>query len=132
MRWRSIGNDVAHRGDPRRELRVVHEHDEIGVVEQVAQLGFDVAVVDVHRDRAQLVGREDRLDERVAVEPVDADVVARADALRRKVMREPVRPLLELRVRPRLVGDDQRDPIGDGVDDVLGEISDVPGHRPPS
>ena len=64
----------------------------------------------------------------MAVEPVDADVVAGPDALRREVVREAVRPLLELRVRARLVGDDQRDPIGDGVDDVLGEICDVPGH----
>ena len=47
-----------------------------------------------------------------------------------EVMREPVGPLLELRVGAGLVGDDQRDPIGDGVDDVLGEICDVPGHGP--
>ena len=59
---------VAHGGDARRELRVVHERDEVGVVEEVAQLGFDVAVVDVDRNRAQLVGGEDRLDELVAVE----------------------------------------------------------------
>ena len=119
---------LAHCRDARRELRVVHERDEIGVVEEVAQLGLDVAVVHVHRDGAQLVGREDRLDERVAVQAVDADVVAGPDALGREVVREPVGPLLELRVRAGLVGDDQRDPIGDAVDDVLGEICDVPGH----
>ena len=54
---------LAHRRDARRVLRVVHERDEVGVVEQVAQLGLDVAVVHVDRDRAQLVGGEDRLDE---------------------------------------------------------------------
>ncbi len=121
---------LAHRGDARRVLRVVHERDEIGVVEEVPQLGFDVAVVHVHRHRAQLVRGEDRLDERVAVQAVDADVVAGTDSLRREMVRQPVGPFLELGVGAGLVGDDQRNAIGDGVDDVLGEISDVPGHGP--
>ena len=104
---------IAHGRDARRVLRVVHEGDEIGVVEEVAELGLDVAVVHVHGNRAQLVGREDRLDERVAVHAVDADVIALADALRLEVVRQPVRPLLELGVGAGLVGDDQGDPIGD-------------------
>jgi hypothetical protein len=121
---------LAHGGDARGVLRVVHERDEVGVVEEVPKLGFDVAVVDVHRDRAQLVRGEDRLHESVAVHAVDAHVVAGSDSLRGQMVRQPVGPFLELGVRAGLVGDDQRDPIGDGVDDVFGEISDVPGHGP--
>ena len=106
----------------------MHERDEIGVVEQVPQLGFDVAVVDVDRDRAQLVRGEDRLDELVAVERVDADVVAGPDALRGEVVREAVRVLLELARTSAPVADDDRDPVGDRVGDVFDEICDVPGH----
>ena len=121
---------VAHRGDARRVLGVVHERDEVGVVEQVPQLGLDVAVVHVDRDRAQLVGGEHRLDELEAVEPVDADVVAGADAVGGEVVREPVGARLELRVGLDPVADDQRDPVGDGVDGVFDEVGDVPGHAP--
>ena len=89
---------VADRRDARPVLRVVHERHQVGVVEQVAQLGLDVPVVDVDRDRPQLVRGEDRLDELEAVERVDADVVARPDAVAGEVVREPVRALLELGV----------------------------------
>ena len=82
---------IADRGDAGCELRIVDERDEVRVVEQVAQLGLDVAVVDVDRNRAQLVGGEDRLDELHAVEAVDADVVARADTLGVQVVCELVR-----------------------------------------
>ena len=74
--------------------------------------------------------------ERAEVRPVLQQLLAvlaqqtSADPLRREVVCEPVRAFLELRVGARLVGDDQRDPIGDGIDDVLGEIRDVPGHDP--
>ena len=93
---RSNGSDSRTASMRGPELLVVHERDEIGVVEQVPQLGFDVAVVDVDRDRAQLVRGEDRLDELVAVERVDADVVAGPDALRGEMVREPVRVRFEL------------------------------------
>ena len=52
----------------------------------------------------------------------------RADALRRQVVREPVRARVELRVGHDPVADDERHPIGDGVDGVLDEVGDVPGH----
>ncbi len=119
---------LPHRRDTGRELRIVHEHHQIGILEQIAELGLDVAIVDVDRDRAQLVRREDRLDELVTVEAVDADVIPGSHALGREVMRQPVRALLQLRVRARLVGDDEGDPIGNAVDNVFGEICDVPRH----
>ena len=121
---------LAHRGDARRELRVVHERDEIGVVEEVAQLGLDVAVVHVDRHRAQLVRGEDRLDELVAVEAVDADVVARPDALcRRGDARAGWRSPRAARRSRRRSPTIERDPVGDGVDDVLDQVCDVPGHE---
>ena len=62
--------------------RRVHEHpDHVGVVEQVAQLVLDVAVVDVDRDGPELEGGEHRLEVLGAVGQVDADVVAGPDAL---------------------------------------------------
>ncbi len=106
----------------------MHERDEIRVVEEIAQLGFDVAVVDVDRDGAQLVRGEDGLHESVAIEAVDPDVVAGLDTLGLEMVGETVCPFLELGVGAGLVGDDHCDPIGDRVDDVLDEICDVPGH----
>ena len=48
--------------DERTELGLVHQRDEIRVVEEVAQLLGDVAVVDVDRDRPRLVAAEHRFD----------------------------------------------------------------------
>ena len=74
---------VAHGPDAGRELAVVDDGLEVGVVEEVAQLVLDVAEVHVHRDGPDLVGGEHRLDPLDAVRAVDADVVAGLDALRR-------------------------------------------------
>jgi hypothetical protein len=46
---------VTRRGNDRPVLALVHERHEIGVVEQVAHLLFDVAEVDVHDPRPDLV-----------------------------------------------------------------------------
>ena len=67
-RCRSIGSESRTAAIRGANSRVVHQRDEVGVVEEVAQLVLDVAVVDVDRDRAQLVGGEHRLDELEAVE----------------------------------------------------------------
>jgi hypothetical protein len=40
---------------------------------------------------------------------------------------EAVRSLVELTIRPAAIADDERDPIGDGVDRVLDQVRDVPG-----
>ena len=85
-----------HARDERSELGLVHERDEVGVVEQVAQLVGDVAVVDVDRHRAGLEAAEHRLDPLGAVDRVDADVLTRLDADVDEVVGETGRPLVEL------------------------------------
>ena len=57
-------------------LALVDERDEVGVLEEVAQLLLDVAEVDVHDARPDLVDREHRLDPLDAVRREDADVIA--------------------------------------------------------
>ena len=93
---RSFGQARQHRRDVRPELGLEDERDEVGVVEQVAQLVDDVAVVDVDRHGARLEAAEHRLDPLGAVERVDADVLARLDAHVAEVVREAVRALVEL------------------------------------
>jgi hypothetical protein len=119
---------VFYRLDPGGEAAVVDQRLEIRVVEQVAELVLDVAIVHVDRDGAQLVGAEHALDELDAVEGVDPDVIAGADPDRGQVVGEPVRALLELGVGPPLVAADQRLPVGREVDDALDQIGDVPFH----
>ena len=71
-----LGQAGEHGRDESAELGFVHERDQIGVVEQVAQLVGDVPVVDVDRNRAGLEAADHRLDPLGAVERVDADVLA--------------------------------------------------------
>ena len=70
--------------------RSKHDHDGVGVVEDVARLVGDVAVVDVDRDGAGLVRAEHRLDPLGAVPGVDRDLVARLDAVLEEMMGEAV------------------------------------------
>ena len=118
---------VAHGIDPRRELGVVHEGLEIRVVEQIAQLVLDVAVVHVDGDGAQLVGRQHRFDVLRAVVHVAADVVAGADATFGQGVREPVGAIFELGVRQRARRRDQCGALGHTIDGSLGEVSEVEG-----
>jgi hypothetical protein len=120
---------VSHCADPGRELAVVHDRLEVGVVEEVPELLLHVAVVDVDGHGARLVRAERGLDPLDAVEPVDADVVARPDALRQQVVGEPVGPLLQLAVRAALVADHQDLSIGHRVHGVLEEVRDVVRHE---
>ena len=62
-------------GDCRCEVVVEHERDGVGVVEQVCELGADVAVVHVHRDRAELLRRVERLEVLGRVHAHDRDLV---------------------------------------------------------
>ncbi len=70
-----VGQPVADRGDPRRELGVVDQRAGLGVGEQVDQLLLDVAVVDVERRHPGAVAADHRLEVLVAVAQVDAEVV---------------------------------------------------------
>src|SRR5262249_24945966 len=46
----------------------------------------------------------------------------------REMVREPVRPRLEVGVRIDPIAGDQRDPLGDGIDGVLDQVGEVQGH----
>ena len=100
---------------------VVGEVDELGVADEGAclrvledepELGRGEAPVDRHRDRAEVVGREDRREELDAVVGEQADDVARADVARLQPAGERGRPFRHLLIgdgrvaadRDRLVG----------------------------
>ena len=119
-----------HRRDVRAELGFEDERDEIGVVEQVAQLLDDVAVVDVDRHGARLEATEHRLDPLGAVERVDADVLAGQHADVAEVVRDAVRPLVELAVGEAAVAGDERDAVGRGVGDGFEQVGEVELHAP--
>jgi hypothetical protein len=119
---------VADALDPRRELTRVDQPDQVGIVEQIAELVLDVAVVDVDPDRAQLEDRPERLDPLDRVVGVDAHVVARPDALRRQVVRELVRARVHLRVRAALAFGDQVLALRKRVDGVLEQIGEIELH----
>ena len=90
----SSGSVAAHRVELRRELAVEHDRLGVGVVEEVAQLVLDVAVVHVDRHRAELERGEHALEVLDAVVEVERDVVAGADAEPGEVVREPVGALV--------------------------------------
>ena len=69
---------------------------EVGVGEEIAELGLHVAVVHVHRHRAELERGEHALEVLVAVEEPQPDVVARDDALRGEHMGQSRRALVEV------------------------------------
>ena len=66
-----------HGGDPRRELPVVHQRDQVRVGEHVPQLVLDVPVVDVDGGRAELARRDQRLDGLDGIARVEPDVIPR-------------------------------------------------------
>ncbi len=62
------------------EFRFVEQHARLGVVEDLAQLGWREARVDRQRDRADSRRREDGLEERGAIREHDRDTIAARDA----------------------------------------------------
>ena len=116
-------------GDARRKLAMVDQRDAVRVFEQVAQLVFDVAEVDVHGDGADLERAERSLDPLVAVVRVDADVVARADAARLQEVREAVRTLVELREREAAIAVHERLALRHVVGDALEEVGEIEMHH---
>ncbi len=69
--WK-IGEDL---GEHRCELRLDDDRPRLGVVEQVAKLVGDVAVVDVERGDAGLPAADHHLEVLDAVEQIDGEVV---------------------------------------------------------
>ena len=115
--------------EPISELGVVHDDDAVGVLDEIGQLIFDVAEVDVDRHGAQLEGGQHGLDPGHAVVRVDADVVTGADAEGGEPMRDLVCPALELGIGEVVVSDDECGPIRHTVGRVLEEIGDVVRHE---
>ncbi len=106
----------------------MHQRHHVGVVEQVLQLAFDVAEVDVDEDGARLDDAQHRDDDLDAVSAVQADLVVLLDAVVDEIVRQPVGLLLQLGIGQLLTTADQGDAIGHSVDSVLGEVGDVQGH----
>jgi len=115
--------------DPRRELPLVHERLQIGVLEQVRELALDVPVVDVHPHRPQLEHGPEGLDPLDRVVGVDPHVVAGSDPVVREVVREAVGALLHLGVGAALTLRDQVLASSEVVGGVLEQVSQVELHR---
>lgn len=95
------------------------QRDHVGVVEQVAQLALDVAVVDVHQDGTRLDDAEHRDDDLDAVSAVEAHLVVLFSPLLEQIVSKAVGLLLQLGVGQLLVAADQGDTLGHSVDGVL-------------
>ena len=115
-------------GDQGRVGTLVQQRHHVRVVEQVVQLAFDVAVVDVDGHGADLEDRQQRHDVLDAVLRVDPDVLAGLHPAAREVVRQPVGVGLELGVGHPALAHLDHVTLGDDVDGVLEEISDVDGH----
>ncbi len=154
---RLVGHDVGTRGvDPRTVLdhhqvkgsrrlepgqRFGHQAGqgpledqdvEVGVVDHVAELGGDVAIVDVHRYRPRLVAADHGLGPLGPVVGEDADVGAGGNTRGGQVMGEPVGPLVELAVGEAFGPRHQRQAVGDGVDhhfEQIGQVEPPRTHR---
>jgi len=123
------GHVLAHGRDRRPEAPVEHEGDEVGVGEEVLELTFHVAVVHVHGDGSDLVGPEHPFDVLGAVEQLEPDVVAPADAGTSQMVRQAVGALLELGVRHPAFDRGERGAIAVGISDMLEQLRQVVRHR---
>ena len=122
---RRLGQHVGH---PVGVATLVHERHHVRVVEQVLQLAFDIAEVDVDQDRTGLDDAQHRDDDLDAVPAIEPDLVVLLDALVDEVVGQAIGPLLQLGVRQRLVTRNEGDAVRHGVDGVLGEIGDIQSH----
>ena len=123
-----LGHAGEDGGDVRAELGFENQRDEVGVVEEVAQFLDHVPVVDVDRHDARLEAAEHGLDPFGPVERVDADVLAGDDPDVAQVVRDPVRPLVELPEGEAPVAGDDRGAVGNGVGDDLEQVGEVEFH----
>ena len=107
------------------------EDDRLGVavVEQVAELFLDVAVVHVHGNGSDLERREHALEVLGAVQEVQRDVIAGADTALCERVREAVHALLGVRVGQPPVAAHERLAIRHRVGDLLPKIGEVVLHR---
>ncbi len=122
---REVGPDVC---DHRTELGLVHDCREIGIVEQVAQLLFDVAVVHVDRRDARFEAADHRLEPFGAVVRIDADPRSRFDAGRTEMVRETRGALVELCERQPAVAGNERETVRHVTGNQLEKIGQVHLH----
>ena len=109
----------------RGQLTLVHERPDVGVAEDMLQLGRDVAVVDVDGHGADLERRQHALHVLGAVEELDADVVAGPDACAEEVVGQAVGALLQLGVGEPALAAHQRHPFRHGLGHALEEVGQV-------
>ena len=132
MKRVQLGQRRADRGELRRELAVEHDRAHVGVVEQVAQLVLDVAVVDVDRHRAELERGEHALrgtrsscrGSSATWSPAPTPRAASACARR-------VGALVGLGERQAPVAAHERLVVGHGVGDPLPQVGEVELHARP-
>ncbi len=98
------GGDALHRGEHGLgELGCVHDGARFGVLEDVAGLVGDVAIVDVHGRAPELQCREHGLEVLGPVRDVDRDLVARLQAGVAEPRRQPRRVVVEIAPTSRRV-----------------------------
>jgi hypothetical protein len=118
------------RGDSLGELPVEQQHLGVGVVEEVGELVVEIAVVDVHMDRARLERGELGLEVLVRVVEVEADLGVGSDAELGKRRGQASRALVELPPRDPPLALDERGAVGRDVGDRFPDIGQVPLHGP--
>ena len=99
--------------------------DDVGVVEEVVELGLDVAVVDVDRDRANLEAPEQTLDELDAVAHVQSNVIAGPDTDTRQVAGDAIRALVQLDVCATTTIAHERRAVRNQIRDALVQICQI-------
>ena len=107
------------------ELGSNDQRFEIGVVEDVGQLVFDIAIVDVHPDRAQLEHCPQGLDPLGTVQRIDTNVIAGANALGGKVMCELIGAGFGLGVGASSAGAHDVIAVGPFVDCLLKQVGEI-------
>jgi hypothetical protein len=122
---------VAHPAHALAERRVVDEHLGLAVVEQVAQLGVEVPVVDVDRDGAVLERAVlgDQVLRRVVQVQADGGPVPESEGP--ESAREPGSLLVELGVADATITLDDGIDVGRRVGDLLPHRGEVDEHVPP-
>jgi hypothetical protein len=114
----------------RRELAMVNDRNEIGVVVQVPELGRDIAEVHVDGDCRQLERGEHALDVFGAVQQLQPDVLTGTDPAFGQSVGEPVGALVQLREGQSPRGRHDHLTVGDRVGDSLVKVGQVePAHR---
>ena len=128
----AIGRQLVEGGADRGcELAVVDERDGIRVVEEERELGSDVAIVDVDRNTAELLGAEEHLHVLGGVHAHDRDLVVGFETRGAQHVGKALGPVVELRERQTPVATDEGNAVGrERGDGLPGARERVVGHVP--